>query len=123
MGVGYLSQARCFLVSNVALTVFTARLIYACLRTSAECCLVLDGLSQNSSVKKFSMSSEIGILCCCGACVRGGLHLCCRPLLVTLACATGCELGDEGARRAQHVLERNTTLTELDLACKGFVFV
>ncbi len=96
------------------------------METPAECCLVLDALLHNSSVKNFSMSSEImsneiGIYCCCGACVRGGLHLWCRPLLVTLACADGCKLGDEGARRAKHVLERNTTLTELSLACEGVI--
>ena len=48
--------------------------------------------------------------------------MCCRPLLVTLACATGCKLGDEGARRAKHVLERNTTLTGLNLGSKGVIF-
>ena len=48
--------------------------------------------------------------------------MCCRPLLVTLARATDCKLGDEGARRAKHVLERNTTLTELDLTCEGVIF-
>jgi len=47
----------------------------------------------------------------------------CRPLLVTLACAAVGKLGEEGARRAKHVLERNTTLTELGLACEGVVFV
>ena len=91
------------------------------METPAECCLVLDALLHNSSVKNFAMSSEIGIYCCCGACVRGGLHLCCRPLLVTLACATGGKLGDEGARRAKHVLERNTTLTALGFACEGVI--
>ena len=48
--------------------------------------------------------------------------MCCRPLLVTLACATGCKLGDEGARKAKHVLERNTTLTQLDLYREGVIF-
>ncbi len=57
MRVGYLSQARCFLVLNAALTVFAD-----CLKTSAECCLVLDGLECNLSLKNLSMSGEIGIL-------------------------------------------------------------
>jgi hypothetical protein len=43
-------------------------------------------------------------------------------LLVTLACATVCKLGNEGALRAKYVLERNTTLTEFKLFCEGVIF-
>ena len=53
----------------------------------------------------------------------GGLRLCCGGLLVTLVCATGCELGNEGCLKVKSVLERNTTLTELDLPLKRVVFL
>jgi len=52
----------------------------------------------------------------------GGLRFCCRGLLVTLVCATGCELDDEGCLKVKSVLERNTTLTDLDLSRERVVF-
>jgi len=52
----------------------------------------------------------------------GGLRFCCRGLLVTLACATGGGLDDEGCLKVKSVLERNTTLTDLDLKGERVVF-
>ena len=44
-----------------------------------------------------------------------------KILRVTLVCA-GCKLGAEGGRRVKSLLERNTTLTKLDLSCKWVIF-
>jgi len=52
----------------------------------------------------------------------GGLRLCCRGLLVTLACAIDLNLDKGGGRKVQNFLQRNTTLTDLDLPRERVVF-
>ncbi len=91
-----------------------ARGFAGCVATSADFCLVLDGLERNSTLTRLNLQ-------------RGGgrLRLCCRGLLVTLACAIGymgCYLGNEGCLKVKSVLERNTTLTDLDLSGERVVF-
>ncbi len=99
-----------------------ARCFTDSLKTSEESCLVLDGLKHNSTLTSLDLSCEIGmqgrLMLLRSGLFGGGWgergQLCCRGLLVTLACAIGCELGDEGGRRLQSVLELNTTLTEMN---------